>query len=282
MNTAEPQFLVESDWLEARLDDPELRILDCMVFVHAAGLESGREKWTEGHIPGSGFADLVTELSNPDRPIPLMMPSEEQFAAAMSRYGVGEGTRVVLYDAGRNMWAARLWWMLRAFSFDNAVVLNGGWRKWTLEGRPVSTEPPTHPQGDFIARPRPELIAGKEEVLAAIEDDDSCLIDALRQTEYSGKVAFYGRPGHIPTSVNVAARSLVDRDSQAYSPEARLREIFADAGALSGGRVIAYCGAGIAASSVALILTMLGVENVAVYDGSLLEWAPDPSLPMTT
>ena len=66
MNSEHPRYLVETDWLEARLDDPELRILDCMVFIHATGLESGRQKWAEGHIPGSGFADLVTDLSDPD------------------------------------------------------------------------------------------------------------------------------------------------------------------------------------------------------------------------
>ena len=99
------------------------------------------------------------------------MPPAEQFAAVMSRIGVGDGTRVVLYDDFLGMYAARIWWMLRAFGFDDAAVLNGGWQKWTREGRPVSTEPATYPPANFVPRPRPERIVSKEDVLAAIPDE---------------------------------------------------------------------------------------------------------------
>ncbi len=284
MNDANRQYLVETDWLEAHLDDTDLRILDCMVFVHVGqeglSLESGRKVWSKGHIPGSGFADLVNDLSNPNHPVPLMMPPEEQFAEQMSICGVNEGTRVVLYDAEMNMWAARVWWLLRVFGFDNAAILNGGWKKWTLEERPISVDLPSFPKGNFETRPRPGLIATKEDVLAAIDDEDCRIVNALTAAEHQGKLAFYGRRGHIPTSVNVPARGIVDRKTHAYLPEEQLREVFTDAGATSGDRVITSCGGGIASSSDAFILTLLGVENVAVYDGSLLEWAPDLSLPM--
>lgn len=275
-----PQYLLETDWLEAHLSDENLRIFDCTVYIRPHGLESGYQAWSEGHIPGSGFADLTSDLSDGDSQLMLMMPKAEQFAATMSGYGVEDGTRVVLYDTFNSMWAARVWWMLRAFGFDEAAVLNGGWRKWTLEGRPVSAEPPAYPPGSFTARPRPELIAGKEEVLAAIGQDDHCLINALTAKEHKGEVAYYGRPGHIPTSVNVPARAIVDKKTNAYLPVAELQQIFDQAGATGQGRVITYCGAGIAASSDAFILTILGKEDVAVYDGSLLEWAPDSSLPL--
>src|SRR5690606_1442407 len=99
----------------------------------------------------------------------FMMPPAEQFAEAMGRYGVGDDSDVVLYDRAGNMWAARIWWMLRAFGFDRARLLDGGWSRWAAEGRPVSTEPPAYPPATFTARPRPELIASKEDVLEAIE-----------------------------------------------------------------------------------------------------------------
>jgi thiosulfate/3-mercaptopyruvate sulfurtransferase len=204
-------------------------------------------------------------------------------AASMARLGVGEGTRVVLYDRAVNMWAARVWWMLRAVGFDQAAVLNGGWKKWTLEGRPTSTAPCAHPPARFVARPRPELFVGKGAVLAGLGERATCVINALSEEQHrgTGGVA-YGRPGRIAGSGNVPARSLVDPATHAYLAPDVLRKQFADAGALEAGRVITYCGGGIAASSDAFVLTLLGHDQVSVYDASLSEWARDPSLPMQT
>jgi thiosulfate/3-mercaptopyruvate sulfurtransferase len=290
MTFVNPQYLMETDWLEAHLTDPDLRVLDCTVLFdrdeHGRHLDSGREAWARGHIPGSGFADLMSDLSDPASPLAFMMPSAAQFAEAMSRYGVGDDTRVVLYEASRdrwaNMWAARLWWMLRAFGFDQAAVLNGGLHKWTLEGRPMSTEPCRYPPAHFTARLRPELMADKRDVLAAIGDSGTCLINALTAEEHAGTIAYYGRPGRIPASVNVPTVALVDPVTHAYLPAEQLRAQFAAVGALNRGRVITYCGGAIAACSDAFVLTLLGITNVAVYDGSLLEWAPDPTLPIET
>src|SRR5690606_15639294 len=135
MTIRNPQWLVETGELERQLGDPALRTLDCTVYLRpleGGGVRpgSGREDWARAHIPGSGYADLLGDLSDRDSPLPVMMPPAAQFAEAMSRYGVGDGTRVVLYDTGSGTWAARVWWMLRAFGFDAAAVLNGGWIKW--------------------------------------------------------------------------------------------------------------------------------------------------------
>ncbi len=274
------QQLVETDWLEANLTDPNLRILDCSVMNQAGRYQSDHNAWAQGHIPGSMLVDLVNDLSDTSSPFLFMMPPATQFAEAMSRYGVGEGTHVVLYDRSINIWAARVWWMLRAFGFDNAAVLNGGWRKWTVEGRLTSIDTPAYPPAQFVARPRPELMVSKQEVLAAMGDGSTCILNALPAEEHVGTVSRYQRPGRIPASVNVPAMSIVDPDTHAYLPADQLRTQFADVGALSRGRVITYCGGGITASSDAFILTLLGVQNVAVYDGSLSEWTADDTLPM--
>lgn len=293
MEFENPHYLVETDWLQAHLDDPELRVLDCTVYLpnyfdagaaQKVEIVSGRAHWEQGHIPGSAFADLVQDLCDPlNTRLMFPMPSAAQFAAAMSRYGVGDGTRVVLYDDMLNIWAARVWWMLRAFGFDHAAVLSGGWKKWMREGRPVSTAPPHDPPAQFVARPRPERIATKAEVLAAIDNSATCLINALDPEEYAGRGPVrYGRPGHIPSSVNLSFIGLLDPETHAYLPPDQLRQQYVTVGAMAKERVISYCGGAIAASSAAFALTLLGVDNVAVYDGSLTEWAADPTLPLVT
>ena len=283
---ARPQYLVETDWLAQHLDDPGVRVLECTVYLHPRPeggfrAEAGRAKWAESHIPGAGFADLTQELSDRTSKLNYMMPSAGQFAEAMGRYGVGAGVRVVLYDRAVNMWAARVWWMLRAFGFDAAAVLNGGFKKWSVEGRPVATDDGARPARKFVVMPRPELIADKHAVLAGVGDRATCLLNALTAEQHTGMGGVvYGRPGRITGSTNVPARDLVDPATHAYlSPEV-LRGRFAAAGALDAGRVITYCGGGIAASSDAFVLTLLGKDDVAVYDASLSEWANDPSLPM--
>jgi thiosulfate/3-mercaptopyruvate sulfurtransferase len=293
MSFQNSNYLVETDWLQEHLHDPDLRILDCTVYLPNYFEESsgrkveivpGREDYERGHIPGSAYVDLVSELTDlNNKRFMFPMPSVTQFAETMSRHGVGEGTRVVLYDRMLNIWAARVWWMLRAFGFENAAVLNGGWKKWTLEGRPASTEPATYSAARFVPAPHPELIATKEEVLAAVGTQQTCIVNALDADEYAGRGPVkYGRPGHIPSSVNVSFLGVVDPSTSAYLPEDELRRKFTSVGALGKERVITYCGGGIAASSDAFVLTRLGAKNVAVYDGSMTEWGVDPSLPLET
>ena len=212
-----------------------------------------------------------------------MLPSPEQFGDAMSNLGVGDGTRVVLYDSAINAWASRVWWMLRAFGFDDAAVLDGGWRSWTSDGRPTSMDPaPRHSPGIFSARARSGLFVGKNEVLSGIDRPEVCIVDALPGAMYRGERQDYARPGHIPRARNVPFGALVNLDTHRYLPKDQLRAAFSTVLATEPGRVITYCGGAIAASSDAFVLNLLGVENVAIYDGSLSEWAADPTLPLVT
>lgn len=214
-----PAAMVQTDWLEAHLQNPALRIFDCTMHLLPAETDkekpyrvvSSKVKYAQGHIPGAGFLDLHGDLSDSRSRFPFMLPPAEQFVTAMARYGIGEGTRVVLYSAGSPMWATRIWWMLRAFGFDQGGVLDGGWEKWRAENRPMSTGLEHYPPATFISRPRAGLFIGKKTVLKALADKETCLVNALRPYFHRGEGASrYGRPGRIPGSVNVPAVSLID------------------------------------------------------------------------
>ncbi|HSG41976.1 MAG TPA: sulfurtransferase [Anaerolineales bacterium] len=286
MSTSNTPYLVETDWLENHLNDPNLRILECTTYVKASEegyhMESGLQEWQKGHIPGSVFADLSTDLSDQDNAIQFMIPPADKFAEAMSNLGVSDDSFVVLYDSFINIWAARIWWMLQSFGFEKVAILNGGWKKWKREKSPVSTEAANYPKGDFTVRENADMIATKEDVLKAIDDPEIVLIDALTRQEYAGEMAVYGRAGHIPTSVNVPAIEIVDRRTRSYLPVEQLEETFTPILENNPSKIITYCGGGAAGSSVAFALKQLGVENVSVYDGALIEWASDPDLPMVT
>jgi thiosulfate/3-mercaptopyruvate sulfurtransferase len=271
-------LLVETDWLEAHLDDPTLRILDATVF-YITDPDTGDTRvvpavddWERAHIPGSSFVNLATEVSDTTSPLRFALPSAAQFAEAMSRHGVGPGTRVVIYDANHTIWATRLWWLLRTFGFDHAAVLNGGWTKWTLEGRPVTSEKALRPSGAFVAQFRPELIATREEVIADLQDGGTCILNALPADSF--------REQRIPGSVSVPYPELMDADTGAFLPLDRLKQRFDEADVLNRNRVLVYCGVGISATTDAFLLTLLNARNVAVYDGSMQEWTADSALPV--
>ncbi len=285
---AHPEFLVETDALERQLGDQSLRVFDCTTHLIpdpkiTYQVVPGRADFEKGHIPGAQFVDLQDDLSDKSHRLRFMLPPAEAFAAAMSRFGVGAGTRVVLYSTANPWWATRVWWMLRVFGFDDAAVLNGGWQKWSREGRPIETGPAKpRPAGHFVVREQRPLMVGKEEVLQAIGDGAACTINALLPEQHAGTGGnSYGRPGHIKGSVNLPAAHLLDPATNEFLSPAELRKHFEAIGAFDK-RVITYCGGGIAASADALALVMLGHPEVRLYDASLGEWATDPSLPMET
>lgn len=273
--------LVTTEWLSQHLDDPDLVLLDCSVCTipeDDGGFHnvSGRPDYDVGHIPNAGFADLKGELCDLSSPIEFAIPTPEQFCAVMGALGVGNDSRVVLYDTIYTAWAARVWWMLRWAGFDNAAILDGGLGAWAAEGRPLSLEAVNRPAKHLTPAPRPELIADRDEVLVSIEDDDVILIDTLPAEFYRGEMTIYARPGHIPGASNIDALKLLDKSGRFRSE----KELAAMHDGYRNTRIITYCGGGIAASSNAFILTRLGYNNVAVYTASLQEWAADPAYPM--
>ena len=288
---ANPQHLVSTDWLAEHLTDKNVRVFETTVLLgfrdDGGGyiVDSGRPGYESGHIPGAGFLDLQADFSDNDQKLRFMMPSADSFAEAAGRHGISESSQLILYDRAGSMWAARFWWMFQSMGCKGAVVLNGGWDRWISEGRNVTTDAAKYESTAFAPNPDLDRFAALDEIKGFIESDragGSCLINALGGEQHSGADGGirYGRAGHIPGSTNVPSMELNDPDTGLYRPPQDLEELFVQAGADKSKRVITYCGGGIAASNDALVLTLLGYGNVAVYDASMSEYAADLSLPL--
>jgi thiosulfate/3-mercaptopyruvate sulfurtransferase len=273
--------LVNATWLREHLDDPDLVVIDATVLIEPDGSgnllsKNGRPSYEAGHIPGAVFADFMGDLSDSDSELEFAVPSPEQFAAAMGALGVGDDSRVVIYDTNGMSWAARVWWMLRWVGFDQAALLDGGLAAWKAEGGEVATDSVTQTAKTLTINLRPELITGQDEVRAAIEDDAVNLIDSMPEQHYRGEWAMYARPGHITSASNVPVTSLFD-ESGKFRAHDELDALFESD---RGTRAITYCGGGIAAASDAFVMTRLGFTDVAIYGASLQEWAANPDNPM--
>lgn len=281
--------LIETDELVSRLADSELRVIDCDIILTpnpegGYDVVSGRSNWEEAHIPNSIYIDIGQELSADHPRLPYMLPSAERFASVMSKRGIGNDHELVVYSRGGNIWATRLYLMFREFGFDNVRVLDGAWDNWVAEGKPTTTDVPDWPATEFVAKEPSGLFVEKEEVLAALEDVDACVINALSASLHSGEKfnPLYGRRGHITGSVNLFFMKLIDSETNRFLDRDALRKKFDDIGAMRAERIITYCGGGISATADAFALLLLGRKDVAVYDGSLYEWGHDHSLPMET
>jgi len=283
-------LIVDTDWLAERLEDPKLRLLDATTFLqHPEGgtgyykIWSGRKTYEENHIPGAIYADLINELSDPNGKHDFTIPSHEDFAEKVGQLGIGNDTYVVVYDQGMgpSHWASRIWWQLRYEGFDKVAVLEGGYKKWVDENRPVTAKPGFYPAEIFKGERRPELLATVDEVKAAISDDSKLIVDSLSPADYKGENNTYGRRGHIPSSINIFVADHINPDTNTLWSGEILKQNLESKGVLDADKkVITYCGGGIAATWNALVLSSLGKKDVAVYDGSMTEWAADPSLPL--
>ena len=214
--------LVSTQWLEEHLDDPALRIIDCSMMMQpnddgTFGFVAATEVFNEGHIYNSIYVDLGGELSDQNHEVSLMMPSPEVLAETLRLKGIGEGTAVVCYDRSNHAWASRVWWMLKTCGFDNAAVLNGGYKKWLAESRAISTEMTEYPEADSLpVKPRSQQMVNKERVLSVLEKDDAQLLHSLPLPMFTGEVNAYGRPGRIPGSKHMYCENLLNAQDNTF------------------------------------------------------------------
>jgi thiosulfate/3-mercaptopyruvate sulfurtransferase len=274
-----PGILVSTQWLADHLGADGLVVVDASVASYTRpdgghGYLSGHEQYLlEGHVPGAVFADLIEQLSDPEGGYPFTKPSAARFAAAAGALGIANDTTVVVYDTAVGQWAARLWWLFRAFGYDDVAVLDGGLTAWRAEGRAVDLGHVEPVPRIFAARERPELWADKRYVEGVLAGEhEAALVCATPPHDFQRR--------HIPGSSSAPAARLVDRERRTYLDAAGLGTVLGPA--LGAPRIVTYCGGGIAAASAALALTLLGQREVAVYDGSLNEWTADPEAALSS
>lgn len=282
--------LVSTAWLAEHLEERDLRVLDVRGYVKKTDLGDGRqraeylpahEEYEEAHIPGSLYVDWTADITDPDDPVPVQIAPPERFADLMSSLGVGEDTRVVACDHTGGQFATRLWWALVYYGHDAVAVLDGGWRKWVSEGRPVTGEVPRVEPARFVPRPRPEWRRSAEEVLEASRGGRAVILDARDEGQYTGAVRRGRRGGHIPGARNLHSESLFDPGSGTFLSQEELRERVRRAGVPEekDAEVVAYCNGGVAATVPLFVLHRLGYRNLSNYDGSWNEWGEREDLP---
>jgi thiosulfate/3-mercaptopyruvate sulfurtransferase len=276
-------WLTETDELARELDAPDLVIIDATWHMPGDGKDA-RAEYLEEHIPGALFFD-IDEIADTNNPLPHMLPPPEKFSSRMRSMGIGDGSRIVVYDRTGLYSAARVWWTFRVMGVEDVSVLNGGLPKWKREGRPVdSGEPPLRTTRHFTARRNADLVRDKSDIKAILKDKSAEIVDARSAERFAGKVPEPRpglRSGHIPGARNVSYGKLLNADGTLKSPH-EIETLFRDAGVDLHKPVVTSCGSGITASVLALALAELGHRRTAVYDGSWSEWGADPDLPIET
>ena len=283
MGYQHPEYLISVDELNETIDDPNLRVFDSAVFLRPkeAGyeVESGREAYLSGHIPGAGFIDLAEAWADTSSDLRFTLPAVDGLQSAIGASGINAEHKVVLYSSGHLMWATRAWWLLYFAGHTQIAILNGNLGAWKAAGQPLETGESVYPATTFSASPRTSQFADTDTVAAAT-DGVVCTINSLSRSLYEGSgETYYVRRGHIPGSKLVYYDSLLD--SEHFLQEDALRDKLEAQGMLSADSVITYCGGGIAATVDAFACLLCGQENVAVYDGSMSEWVQDPKRPLT-
>lgn len=266
------ELLIEADELASIIDAPNLRLFDATVVLNPAAAESGHDRYHAGHIPGAVFLDHAA-ISDASSTLMYTIPGEKTLGEAIGALGISNNTPVVVYSTDMPAWATRVWWVLQYAGHRNVRVLNGGLEAW--KGK-LETAENEYTPATFATDLSPSMFADQEEVLSSITDGSVCVVNTLTPEMYRGEDGV-SYAGHIPGSVNHPFFELMD--SGYLLSDDVLAEKFRQK--MTSDRLITYCGGGIAATLNACVARLVGMDDVAVYDGSMSEWMAE-ELPITT
>lgn len=272
--------LVTTEWLAGQLGTNDLRIVDATYVLDAARKPAA--EYEAAHIPGAVFLDLA-EIVDTSSDLPMMLPSPEKFASRMQSLGLGDGSRVVLYDNSLLHTSARAWFMLRTFGAHDVAILDGGLAKWQAEGRETASGKEQLRHRHFTVWNDDKGVRSLDQMKANVDTAEEQVLDARSAARFTGEEPD-PRPathaGHIPGAKNLYFAELFNDDGTWKTGDA-LRAAFEGAGIDLAKPLVTTCGSGITASALAFGAHLLGVE-AAVYDGSWSEWGADRSTPKAT
>jgi thiosulfate/3-mercaptopyruvate sulfurtransferase len=276
--------MVTAAWLAQHLNAPDLRVVDATWFMPNDPRDA-KALYAERRIPGAIFFD-IDEIADTDSDLPHMLPAPEKFASRMKKAGVGDGTRIVVYDNHGLMSAARVWWMFRVFGHEDVAVLDGGFPAWESGGHEIETGPPrARMERHFTPRVRNDLVRQLGDVQRAIDGGNRTpILDARAAPRFKGEAPEPRaglRSGHMPGALNVPFGSLLNADGT-MKAAAELKQLFDAAGLKGAAAPICSCGSGITAAVIALALARTGRWDAAVYDGSWAEWGAGETNPVAT
>ena len=270
MTYAAPQMLVETDWVAAHAADASVRIVDMR-----------RTGYADGHVPGA-VALAPDAIRVADRP-PTFLPTPQEFEALMGRLGIGDATHVVVYDERGGIYAARLWWILTYFGHRHVSLVNGGWMKWSAEGRASTTDMPAPRTVTFTAKPDVRWIATADDVKGRIGRPGSVTLDARTQDEIDGRdLRGIRRGGFVPQSTPLYWEDLLDPVAKTFKPADALQQLFDARGLTRETDIVAYCQVGMRASVDLFALHLMGYEQLRNYYGAWEEWGNRDDLPLAT
>jgi len=280
MNDATFDALVSTEWLAAHLGAPDIKPVDATWFLPGVDRDA-RAEYEAAHIEGAVFFD-IDEIADEKSDLPHMIPSPARFSARVRKLGLGDGTRIVVYDDNRFSASARVWWMFRLFGHGDVAVLDGGLTRWKAEGRPLDDMPVRPTEHHFTARQNNMLLRELDQVRSQVASRREQILDVRSRGRFEAQEPEPRpglRAGHIPGSRNLPYGELLTGEGTMASPD-RLRRSFEEAGLDLGRPIVTSCGSGVTAATAALALAALGRDDVAVYDGSWSEWGSRPDTPI--
>lgn len=276
------ELLVTTEWLAAELGKTDIRIIDATMFL-AGHARNARAEFEAAHIPGAVFFD-IDEVSDLTSPLPHMLPPAEKFASRMQALGLGDGSRIIVYDNSPLRSAARVWWMLTLFGAHEVAVLDGGFAKWQAEGRPTESGKPIVRHRHFTVWADKSLVRDAKAMTDNLRTKSEQVVDARSAGRFAGtepEPRAGLRSGHIPGSKSLPFDSLVNDDGTYKSRDA-IKAAFDAAGIDLARPVIGTCGSGVTSAVLAFGAALIGHDKMAIYDGSWSEWGANAHNPVVT